>query len=68
MRASSTSSGALERITYWQKECDSGVRRAVATGSGRPTWLRKNCSSSVITVKRAIGASQICAASRVKRS
>jgi hypothetical protein len=44
------------------------VRRVVATGSGRPTWLRKNCSSSVITVKSAIGASTIAAASRVKRS
>src|SRR5215210_837948 len=67
-RASTTSSGALERITYWQNECDSGVLRVVAMGSGRPTWLRKNCSFSVITVNSAIGVSTICAASRVNRS
>ena len=35
-RASSTRSGALERITYWQKECESGVRRVVATERRTP--------------------------------
>ena len=36
-RASVTTSGSWVATTCWQKECDSGVSRQVAHGSGRPT-------------------------------
>ena len=64
-RASTTSSGLPVRITYWQNECDRGVWRSVASGSSRPTWLRKYCVSPTTTVNSVTGASRIAAASRV---
>ena len=54
--------------TYWQNECESGVSRRAAQGSGSPIWLLKNCRSRSTRETRETGVPRRREASRVSRS
>ena len=67
-RASDTIRGAACETTCWQNECESGVSRRLAHGSGSPCWLLKNWRWSSTSDTIATGTPSTAEASLVMRS
>jgi hypothetical protein len=68
LRASTMRTGPAAATTCGQMECESGVPRAAAHGSSRPTQLLTNCRSASTSDTSATGARSSRAASAVSRS
>ena len=63
-RASVTTSGSRVATTCWQNECDSGVSRQVAHGSGSPTAPGNHCRSVSTRLTSATGTPRACCTKR----